>query len=343
MERSAGRWSWERPEWREEAVNWAAEKLKRWGRRIEGPVEQPHLRPWSTVLRLPTNGGDVYLKAAISQLAYEVRLVPLLAERQPDLLPRVLGSDPDRGWLLMEGGGTPLRERMRPEVRLRHWRQLLPSYAGLQRRWEGAEEQLLQSGLPDRRLDRLPELVSELLAADQMLGVGQDWGLSQGELKDLGAQVKRLPELLEKMDRWRIAPTIDHGDFHDANILLAGEDYVFFDWGDASLTHPFFSLRTAFVSIENILGLEEGDPVFDELRDLYLTPWQAELPKSELREAFHMARSLWAIGAALRWRRALHACLPAEREPYLHAVPSLLRELLAGIRVLWIDGPMVWE
>ena len=52
-----------------------------------------------------------------------------------------------------------------------------------------------------------------------------------------------------------IGATIQHDDLHDANVLRSGTRTVVFDWGDASLTHPFLSLgvllRAAAVRAED--------------------------------------------------------------------------------------------
>ena len=58
---------WASPAWLEEATDWIDERLVVAGTRRTGPVEQPHLRPWATVLRVPTSDGTVWLKAAASR------------------------------------------------------------------------------------------------------------------------------------------------------------------------------------------------------------------------------------------------------------------------------------
>ena len=54
---------WSSAEWRERATAWADERLVAAGLTRTGAVEQPRVRPWATVLRLPTSDGAVWLKA----------------------------------------------------------------------------------------------------------------------------------------------------------------------------------------------------------------------------------------------------------------------------------------
>jgi hypothetical protein len=48
---------WSSPEWRAQAVSWLDERLASAGIERRGDVEQPHLEPWATVLKVPTNAG----------------------------------------------------------------------------------------------------------------------------------------------------------------------------------------------------------------------------------------------------------------------------------------------
>ena len=58
-----------------------------------GAVETIHDRPWSTVLRVPTHDGDLYLKQEQPLQAYEVALTAALASRWPDRVPEVVAAD----------------------------------------------------------------------------------------------------------------------------------------------------------------------------------------------------------------------------------------------------------
>ena len=66
--------SWSSVSWLEVAVSWLDEQLSVIGNERTGDVEQPHLEPWATVLKAPTTGGTVWLKAVAGSTAIEVRL-----------------------------------------------------------------------------------------------------------------------------------------------------------------------------------------------------------------------------------------------------------------------------
>ncbi len=94
--------SWTDATWLGVAHLWIEAQLHQLGRRVTGPIEQPHARPWSTVLRVPTDQGSVWFKANIPRLAYEAQVLKLLAREQPEAGPELLAVDAERGWTLTE-------------------------------------------------------------------------------------------------------------------------------------------------------------------------------------------------------------------------------------------------
>ena len=65
---------WTDPAWRAEVDAWVGTRLEELGLGITGPVEQPHIRPWATALRIPTDGGDVWFKANMRDAPVDQRL-----------------------------------------------------------------------------------------------------------------------------------------------------------------------------------------------------------------------------------------------------------------------------
>jgi hypothetical protein len=78
----------------------------------------------------------------------------------------------------------------------------------------------------------------------------------------------------------QLSPLVGHerraipGQCHErGNILPAPSGDRFFDWGDASVAHPFTSLLIALRAMADTFGLPPGDPVLRRFRDAYLEPW----------------------------------------------------------------------
>jgi hypothetical protein len=109
---------WNAPGWLDEASGWILAQLARNKLQLVADISKPHIRPWSTVLSIPTDSGLLYFKATASYLAYEPALTDFLFRVRPDISPDLLAVDPQRGWMLMRESGTPLRAFIRAEKSL---------------------------------------------------------------------------------------------------------------------------------------------------------------------------------------------------------------------------------
>jgi hypothetical protein len=62
---------WREPGFVEAATAWVDARLADLGRLRTGEPEQPHVTDWSTVLRVPTDAGDVWFKANDHTMLHE--------------------------------------------------------------------------------------------------------------------------------------------------------------------------------------------------------------------------------------------------------------------------------
>src|SRR5215218_2060568 len=104
---------WRSDDWRLKATRWVDERLAAAGLVRTGEPEAKSPRPWATVLRVPTSGGPVWLKATGPLVAFEVPLYELLERVAPERVLTPLARDARRGWLLLPDGGPSLGDRAR--------------------------------------------------------------------------------------------------------------------------------------------------------------------------------------------------------------------------------------
>ena len=123
---------WSQFEWLERAGLWVDAALEREGYSLSGSLEQVHVRPWSTVLRVPADGGDFYFKACAPALSHEAAVTQALYHWRPDCIPQVLQVDVAKGWMLMVDGGPRLREAFNNGLDKQKWKDVLALYASLQ-------------------------------------------------------------------------------------------------------------------------------------------------------------------------------------------------------------------
>jgi hypothetical protein len=264
-----------------------------------GPTEVMHERPWSTVMRVPVAGGAVWFKACGPVQWFEPRLTAGLASRSA-LPPHVVAVDEERAWLLLEDAGSPLTSF---GDQLDAWLAVLPLYAELQRSETAHVEEHLACAVPDRRLETLPAQF-ETLAARGLVPA---------------AAAPRFAALCAELDARGIAPTIQHDDLHAANVYARDGRLAVLDWGDACVSHPFFSL---VATMHN-----EADRVpFARLRDAYLEPWGGDV------ETFELALRVGWGAYAIAWQRQYdHLERREDREDFSREFENVLRNALAGV------------
>ncbi|MEZ5193700.1 MAG: phosphotransferase [Nocardioides sp.] len=253
---------WEEPGFLAAATHWVVARLADLGS-SGGAVEQPHVHPWSTVLRVPTPGGPVWFKANAAPLRPRGGAGRGAGGHPRPPRPPLLARDPARGWMLLADAGPTLRTVTEEAAWLAGWREVLPAYAALQVAWADRATGLLALGLPDRRLGTLVEGYHALLDA-----VGAERRFHEA--------VPYVARLVERVAAGGVPETVQHDDLHDGQIFGGPGSYRLLDWGDACLSHPFFTLS---VSLEGVVawGLaDQPDSVgLDDYVAAYLAPFRA--------------------------------------------------------------------
>jgi hypothetical protein len=257
-------------------------------------------------------GAVVWFKANPPGSAFEPALVRALADWVPDHVLQPLAVDTERAWSLLPDGGPLLDD---------DWEGPLRQYAALQRELGLRAGELAALGLPDHRPG---SLVAHFDALADLTGAPQDVRRVRPRLADWCA------ELADS----GIPDTLDHSDLHEAQVFQ-GESanggtrrYVFFDWGDASLAHPFTSLLvTARVARERHGA--DSPAVLARLRDAYLEPWTGgrhELP--ELRRVASLACRVGPVARALTWNRLFPGSAARPQTAHHENIARWLAELL---------------
>ncbi|MEV1109738.1 aminoglycoside phosphotransferase family protein [Micromonospora sp. NPDC049751] len=319
---------WSSVQWQEQARSWVDERLAGTGRRVSGPVE-PRVRPWSLVWRVPTDDGPVWFKANNSGTTHEAVLIATLAALTPERVLAPIGVDRERGWSLLPDGGETLRDVLGRDPDLTHWERALPGYAALQLATASRADELVALGVPDHRPEALAGLLADLLDDAESLRVGAEGGLTVETYERLRAEVPAYARRCRRLADIGIEATVQHDDLHDGNVFAGPAGYRYFDWGDASVAHPFGTLLVTLRSIRYATALSADDASLARLRDAYLEAWTDRYDRRTLVEAAGLAMNLGAVSRSLSWRRALDTTDPARAE-YAEAVPGWLAELFAA-------------
>lgn len=323
QERPEQKSPWESLGWFATATTWIHEQLARLGYTPSAPFEQVRTNFWSTALRVPTTTGNLYFKASASVYAFEPLLTETLSRLVPAHVPDVLVVDRQRHWMLMRDGGVPFRSGpYDPDRSVEEIRQ----YAELQIALAPHVETLKATGCPDQRLHLLPRLYEEVLAATPLLHIDEAKGLPRHEYEQLLAYTPQLKKMCDELASYPIPESLEHDDLHTGNVLANGERYVFFDWGDACLAHPFCSMFIALRDAKYRLGYD--DEALARLRQAYLSAWVAYAPMEDLQRAFTLAHRLGSLYRALTWYRLLSRMAPEARWRFEDGTLYFLRVFL---------------
>jgi hypothetical protein len=322
--------AWTQPGWLEQASAWIRAELERQGLAANGPIEQPHVRPWSTVLRVPTGAGVLFFKATAPMLAHEPALTTALANWWPDCMPEVVAADVERCWMLLRDSGESLRSLIQAEQDIGRWHAVLPLYANMQLEMASRLPELLALGALDRRLATLPEQYQQLLADTDAMLIGRSDGLTPEEYQRLCALAPRFAELCERLASYGVPETLHHDDFHDANIFVRGDRYTFADWGESCVAHPFCTLVVTLRGIAYRQGWAEGAPELSRLRDSYLAPWARIESRENLLAAFGLAQRVGMVCRALTWHHVVSHLEEPFKSADADAVPGWLQVFLAA-------------
>jgi hypothetical protein len=283
---------WFRKGWYDNAERWIISVVNRNQYFIKGSIEQVKVSDLSIILRVPIVNGVLYFKGTGPASRYESKLSQHLDTIHQGKTVNILDINEKEGWLLMwELGGGSLRQ-----IRDKHvWKTAINEYANLQVTEIYYIDTLISLGLPDRRLHILKNDIEKHLTGMCATGLDEETTVKVMALK---------PELLKMCDEMEgIVPySIDHGDLHSANIHLVGDEIVFFDWGDATITHPFFSTRVFWHSLDDLVASEsEWLDMVNEFRPHYIEPWTRFAPIHELERLLLLSDQLSCVYRALSW------------------------------------------
>lgn len=298
---------WQDPAWLASAHSWIDAELAGLGRRRTGEIEQPHVYPWSTVMSVPTADGSVWFKANAESLRHEAALVGVLSRRRPDCVPPLLAVDVERGWMLMADAGEQLRKLLPVERDLDRWLDVLRLTAEVQIAMVDDVDELLALGVPDMRLKTLPGKYAAFVEEID----------AEPRFREATSYVE---ELCEQLAAYGIPETIQHDDLHDGQVFVKDGRHLVMDWGDACISHPFFTLS---VTLEGVLswGLDDEEDSVDTapFRDAYLAPFAERYPGDLPAAAAVATRLGWAS-------RAVNGHVPGEDK----ATQARLRMFLDG-------------
>lgn len=291
-------------DWRRAAETWIAEQLALHGHSLEGPVEQPRVRPWSTQLTVSADAGALWFKANAAALAFEPALHAELARLAPDAIDEPYAIDAGRGWMLTRDRGVTLRDSREPTGD--DWRQVIAEVASIQQITAHHGERLLAAGLPDYSpgtvLDRFDRVIEIFSAHPEDHPAHVDADLRH-RLREVRPAIE---EAVLALSDGPLPTTWQHGDVHPNNVFALPDGSVrLFDFGDGQWAHAAESLCVPYGWITSLTQIE-WEPVLEA----YAEAW--DLEPARVHEVLASAQLTQAVNRAASWSAFLDEASAAE-------------------------------
>jgi aminoglycoside phosphotransferase (APT) family kinase protein len=147
--------------------------------------------------------------------------------------------------------------------------------------------------------------------------------LDAAEIERLRAFGPQLQTACAELAGYAVPPTLVHGDIHLGNVARSAGSYVFFDWTDACVAHPFFDTISIF-------GAEDPN-VQVRLRTSYLGVWAAYEPIERLLEAWELAKPLCALHQAVSYQHIVATLEDTSKPELASGLTYWLRTLLQSL------------
>ncbi|MGB2678027.1 MAG: phosphotransferase [Candidatus Acidiferrum sp.] len=271
-----------KPGWLRDLCGWIAQQIEPLKFRLTGNFRQLNASASFSLIRFETTDAALWFKAVGAPNLHEYAISQALARSLPNYVPSVLATKPEwHGWLMADGGSVTLNDVQDPAA----WQTALTTFANLQIESIGLEDEFLEAGCRDLRLEALLELVDSFLDAMADLMKQQSKVpppiLSQQQLLDMRAVLK---DALQCLGALRIPDALGHSDFNPGNIIVGPERCTFLDWSEAYVGHPFLTSEYFLAHLRK--GYPELVPLESELRASYSCIWRSVASPEQIAQAY---------------------------------------------------------
>jgi len=276
---------------------WAVAALDSLGTPGAVAVQQ---RTWnlSAIWRLDAGGAPVaWLKQVPRFFWHEAAVLGLVSGVAPGLVPPVLAAGEQGRTLLAHvpgedgyGAGAEVCAEIAAE------------FHPVQAHFAGRVDELLATGMPDRRLAVEPFAAAAAPFLDEIAG-----------LREL---IAGLPRRLDDIAACGLPDTLSHGDLHPGNTRVGSGSPVIMDWADAAVGHPAFDIL-------RLTGWLPREPA-DELIAAWALRWRTVAPGSDPIRAVELMRPMAGLLGAVIYSNFL-ANIERSEHPYHRSdVPASL-------------------
>ena len=255
------------------------------------------LKTWqiSSLSRIETTVGRLYLKVVPPFFAREPGLTGFLASLFPKNMPEVLVVNFEIPWMLMRDFGDLELSETTP---LDQVCAALNSYAKLQIESLKYIPELQSLGCQNRGLINLASDIQNLLGDETVLLRDEEDGFTSQQITTLRELEPEFLKRCEIIGKSGIPDMLEHGDLWLNNVNIRDGQAVFYDWTDGALTFPLLGMPLS--EFENDIWDQDTR---ESLIEAYLEPFTQYQPMNLLKEMLFLVQPLVHLYRAVSYQR----------------------------------------
>ena len=256
---------------REQLLNWAKEVL------VDEltSVEDIAVTAFSYVLKINTSDKTYYLKKTPPKLYIESSVLDVLnKECGLENVPKVIArNDNLHSFLMPSCGDLTLRTLFEDQIQIDLLYEGVNSYVGLQKATASSVHKFIEIGVPDWRVENLPNIYAAFLHDDKRLA---EWGLNNEEKLRCKNSMELFEKLCADLQSLGLPSVLNHSDFHPNAMLLDQESHEIriIDLGEVTIGNPLFPLASCITNyLEHRWQIRANEDEYIKIKSSILNQW----------------------------------------------------------------------
>ena len=212
-------------------------------------VEDIAATAFSYVLKINASDRSYYLKKTPPKLYIEASILNILnSECGLQNIPEVIARNDNLHCFLMPScGDLTLRTLFKDKFQKEPFYKGVHSYIELQRASASHIQKFLDIGVPDWRIENLPNVYAEFINDDERLAT---WGLDEKEQERCRNSKKYFLKLCSELASLDLPDVLNHSDFHPNAMLLdqKSNEIKIIDLGEVTIGNPLLPLASCITN-----------------------------------------------------------------------------------------------
>jgi hypothetical protein len=253
-----------------EVIKWIKEVTGLDGYELRSGIEVVVSKPYSKVWKIKKNSSSIYFKQVSDQLFLELKIIKTLrASCQYLNVPEIIAENKQLNCFLMKDcGAVNLRDYFKGSFQEDIFKKGLQSYKSMQKSTIGCVDELIDLGVPDWRLEKLPCLYQNIIRNSELLHI---IGLEKEKINKLYDFSDEFAVICKELSACSVLECFNNCDLKEENMTYEEsiKKVCLIDFSESAICHPFFSLLHSLKGISRRYFSGKKIIKRKELIDLY--------------------------------------------------------------------------